>query len=117
MGLEWREPENHVPPIDRPEPVSASTFTLFGQRFFQVIFNQTLVSMPSADIFNWSMVLFPFFWRATGVVIFGNRVQIRAASGAPVPGPDRISYDPPPDDVRAQDDGAPALPFTDFPVT
>ncbi len=117
MGLEWQEPDEPVPPIDRPEPVSASTFQLFGVRHFQVIFNQTLVSMPSADIFNWSMVFAPFFWRATGVVIFGNRVQIRAAPGAPVPGPDRISYDPPPDDVRAQDDGAAALPFTDFPIT
>lgn len=112
-----QEPDDPVPPIDRPEPVSASTFLLFGQRFFQVLFDQTLISMPSASVGNWFPVWQNFSYLPTAVSIFGNRVQVRAGSGIFVGGPDRITYFATPEDVRAQDDGAPALPFSDFPLT
>lgn len=44
-----------------------------------------------------------------------NRVQLTALGGGADPGPDVVSYSPPPFDVIGP--GGPAAAFTDFPLT
>lgn len=101
----------------RPYPVRAYTALVLGQRFFWVLFNETLQTVVGADIGNWTWVWQNRLYVSNSVDIAAKLVKLRPLQGAPVPGPDRISFSPPPFDVRAAVDDVPAAPFFDFPIT
>ena len=103
--------------MPRPRPIRAYTLVLAGQRLFFVQFNEPLELVPAGDVGNWQWFWGGYLWGSNSVQIGASLVQLRPVRGAPSPGPDRISYDPPPQDVRALSDARPALAFTDYPIT
>lgn len=104
------------PPVDRPEPIFARSFVVFGTRFVQINFNQLLVAGPGS-IGNWFPVIGGFSFLPTAVTIASTFVSLRVSPGIPVGGPDRVTYFASPPNVKALDDGADSLPFDDFPIT
>jgi len=80
-----------------------------------VTFDTPLVT-DNLNLANWSIVFGGKAYTATVAAAAGALVTLTVAMGAGAPGPDRVTYTPPPFDVRTAAGGfAPA--FLDYPIT
>jgi hypothetical protein len=102
-----------VPP-DPPVPTSATWAG--GSAPVYVFFDQALASNPAADTGNWSLRLGGFVHTVTGVNVSPVGVALQHTAGPSLPGPDTVSFDPPPFDVIGAN-GAPVAAFSTLPVT
>lgn len=94
-----------------------ATFGFGLLRTFTIRFNQPLMPSPPFLPPNWLCYYASRSWNPFGGSISGVNVFVSCNQGDPDPGADRVSYLATPPNVRALDDAAAALPFSDFPIT
>jgi hypothetical protein len=75
-----------------------------------------LASNPAADTANWSLRLGGFMHTVTGVNVAPVGVALSHTGGPANPGPDVVSFSPPPFDVTGAG-GDPVAAFSNLPVT
>lgn len=102
--------------LNPPVPVSALVTPPFPARFLEVTFDQPLApGVP--DLSNWT---FRFAGTRYSCIlpasISDNKVTLQGSNQGPDPGPDVCTYSPPPFDIENLE-GAPAVAFTNFPIT
>jgi hypothetical protein len=102
-----------VPP-DPPVPTSATWAG--GSAPVYVFFDRALGTNPTCDTGNWFLRLGGFAQTVTGVNMAPVAVAIARTNGPANPGPDIVSYSPPPDDIVGGD-GTPVAAFSNLPVT
>lgn len=107
-------PTFSLPP--RPKPLDALIYAF--NSLVDVTFDIPLTLVILANAANWTVNMtgdnYPVLLASAGVA-GPNIVQLTLAASVPNPGPDVVSYDPPPYDVTGVL-GQAALPFAGFPL-
>ena len=100
--------------LDAPVPISASWTG--GAAPVVVKFDGDLETAAAVDTLNWFVRLNDQSQFITGVSVSGDEVTVSRASGLGAPGPNVVSYSPPPFDVRGLN-GAAVAAFSNLTVT
>lgn len=101
------------PQLDAPVPVSANWESLFQQ--IRVVFSVPLVDM-GLFTHNWTARINGHVRDIITAVVTGSTVLLGSTQGVADPGPDVVSFDPPPFDLVSEGGLVPAPAFTDYPV-
>jgi hypothetical protein len=106
-----------LPSLDPPVPIAAEYNTIFGQGLvtFSMPLNHAVV-----DGANWFVRTnnqeYAIHTAEAGIPLV-DQVFIRGGLVGPNPGPNVVSFSPPPFDVTAGPRNVPAPAFADFPLT
>jgi len=99
-----------------PQPIAA---TRNGPaNLVTVFFDLPLVAGTGWDAANWIVRCKNKLYPVVTVTTTSSRVLLAVDTMLfPSPGPDGVSYMPPPFDVRSRSSGLPVAPFSDYPLT
>jgi hypothetical protein len=105
-----------LPKLDAPAPVSAVFSVPFGQ--LDVTFSHPIRFHAPNDVANWFVRIGNQSKTIGGISVGPAIVSIQLSPGAGDPGPNVVSYSPPPADVVSNTTKPiPAPAFADFPIT
>lgn len=82
-----------------------------------VTFDKALVPIGAINLANWTVRFNDINYVLGGAQTVGSTALLAVAGGLADPGLNRVSFDPPPDDVVTLENARPVVAFTDFPLT
>lgn len=81
-----------------------------------VTFDQPLAADPALDAGNWSARADGDIRAGVSAATAGDQVVVVTSPAGPNPGPDVVTFTPPPFDVLSAAGGLPAAGFADYPL-